>query len=81
MPFKRKLVKQRVLLDLPFSHHRPPPAVEMRDYTASATPFFYNIAPFGSLLNASPMVSRGWKAVTVSPYSQAVDATPTHMNC
>ena len=29
------------------------------------------IAPFGSLPNASPIVSRGWKAVTVSPHSQA----------
>src|SRR5215471_12276705 len=26
MPFERKLVKQRVLLDLPFPHHRLPPS-------------------------------------------------------
>ena len=43
MTFERKLVEQRVLMDLPFPHHRLPPAVVMRDYTAFAMPFFNKI--------------------------------------
>ena len=35
--------KQRVLLDLPFPHHRPPPAVVMPDYTPAAPTFFNTI--------------------------------------
>jgi hypothetical protein len=47
MPFERKLVEQRVLLDLPLPHHRLPPSRrDLRksgDYTAFATAFFNTI--------------------------------------
>jgi hypothetical protein len=51
MAFERKLVEQCVLLDLPFPIIDRPPAVVMRDY--SATPFFNTIAPLLSLVDIS----------------------------
>jgi hypothetical protein len=43
MPFERKLVEQRVLLDLPLPHHRLPPGRrdlrKSADYTAAAQTF------------------------------------------
>ena len=47
MPFERKPIEQRVLLDLPFPHHRLPPAVviwqNQTDYITILQAFFNSI--------------------------------------
>ena len=49
MPFERKPIEQRVLLDLPFPHHRLPPAVviwqNQTDYITILQAFFNTIHP------------------------------------
>jgi hypothetical protein len=49
MPFERKLIEQRVLLDLPLPHHRLPPSRrdlrKSTNYTMIASEFFNTISP------------------------------------
>ena len=49
MPFERKPIEQHVLLDLPFPHHRLPPAVviwqNQTDYITILQAFFNTIHP------------------------------------
>jgi hypothetical protein len=79
MSFERELVKQRVLLDLPIPHHRLPPAVVIRDYTATAADFFNNIGHDPALLSTDgaavvgsiPAVSRPGDECPLSSYSSA----------
>jgi hypothetical protein len=49
MPFERKLVEQRLLMDLSLPHHRLPPSRRDLSYTAAAKPFFNTIAHEPSL--------------------------------